>query len=289
MVASSTTPVRPMQGGKHQVSDCDNAGMELWDMKAASAPERAAVVKHVEGMKKSLEKQGLKAFLATTSKTQWATSYVCSLRRETGTHAALRYTAKDPLSTNRISNAEVGKYVITYAVADKAGNDNLIIRNGRIGDKRIGNKLIKGTNCERATPYSKQIKMSGREMQPELTAVVPEACKCKYKKEFAEPTRRTIVVRDTLPPVLTLHFGKQLIHTSQSLDTGIGGEVNPASYHQGKYKNFPYRGNPNLLMAEEESSTATNGWIVAAAASAVTGLALLGYSQRKSTITTVPV
>jgi len=42
-------------------------------------------------------------------------------------------------------------------------------------------------------------------------------------------------------------------------------------------------------MAEEQSTSSVNGWVLGAAASAVTGLALLGFSAKKSTVTTVPV
>jgi hypothetical protein len=55
------------------------------------------------------------------------------------------------------------------------------------------------------------------------------------------------------------------------------------------YGNPHLHDNGHILMAEESQASSTNGWIVGAAASAVTGLALLGYSQRKSTVTTVPV
>ena len=45
-------------------------------------------------------------------------------------------------------------------------------------------------------------------------------------------------------------------------------------------------------MAEEPATTAVNGWVIGAVASAVSGLALLGYSLRKSAApvaTSVPV
>lgn len=99
---------------------------------------------------------------------------------------------------------------------------------------------------------------------------------------------RTVVVQDTLAPVISLHLaGHGLIHASNANDVGLNGQANPAGVPRDTSVG-PHYGNPNL-MAEEAASTATNGWIVGAAASAVTGLALLGYSQRKSTVTTVPV
>jgi len=116
---------------------------------------------------------------------------------------------------------------------------------------------------------------------------------------------RTVVVRDTLRPVISLHLGgagedKKLIHVSAAADHGLDGEANPAGMDRDSVtapdgmEESTY-GNPHLhdggdnLMAEESQASSTNGWIVGAAASAVTGLALLGYSQRKSTVTTVPV
>jgi hypothetical protein len=124
---------------------------------------------------------------------------------------------------------------------------------------------------------------------------------------------RTVVVRDTLRPVISLHLGgagedKKLIHVSAAADRGLGNEANPAGMdrdavtapdgmEESTYGN-PHlhdnghvnaAGGQHMFMAEESQASSTNGWIVGAAASAVTGLALLGYSQRKSTVTTVPV
>lgn len=39
----------------------------------------------------------------------------------------------------------------------------------------------------------------------------------------------------------------------------------------------------------ETTQASTNGWVIGAAASAVTGLALLGFATRKPAVTTVPV
>jgi hypothetical protein len=119
---------------------------------------------------------------------------------------------------------------------------------------------------------------------------------------------RTVVVRDTLRPVISLHLGhtvdyihgvKKLIHTSDHTDKGLNGEVNPAGLDRVSGMDVPTHmeaatyGNPHLhdegYMAEQSQASSANGWIVGAAASAVTGLALLGFSQRKSTVTTVPV
>merc|ERR1712167_426091 len=39
---------------------------------------------------------------------------------------------------------------------------------------------------------------------------------------------RTVIVRDTLPPVITLHMGSEQIHMSDHSQTGLGGKVNLA-------------------------------------------------------------
>jgi len=115
------------------------------------------------------------------------------------------------------------------------------------------------------------------------------------------PVGRTVEVQDTLAPVITLHMQDQLIASSipkagEVRAKGLNGVDNPAelSHTEMASKAAPYStigaGNPNLsLMAE--STTSVNGWIIGALASAVSGLALLGYSLRKtnSVVTSVPV
>jgi hypothetical protein len=177
----------------------------------------------------------------------------------------------------------------------------------------------------------------------------------------AVPLSRTVIVKDTLPPVITLKLNTHLVHNSgvnhaesNPADPGasnikdvgqnhyrVGGlaveeyphtrkswgqdeqfggnsadfgalqyqngdattvnnvrahfdqdkkynQYNPAAYsNTSQYSLGNTFGNPNLsLMAESVSS---NGWLVAAAASAVAGVALLGYSSRKSASISVPV
>jgi len=95
---------------------------------------------------------------------------------------------------------------------------------------------------------------------------------------------RTVVVEDTLPPVLTLTYKGKIINKRNDLS-------NPASHEIGLNKVQPGYGNPHYglpqygLMAE---TAANNGWIIAAVASAVAGVALMGYSAKKTT-TQVPV
>ena len=101
--------------------------------------------------------------------------------------------------------------------------------------------------------------------------------------ECSSPSR-TVVVRDTLPPVITLHLRKNLIHTSQDGQKGLGGQLNPAGFKSENpfLKKAPTSVTQNSFMAEGSASS-VNGWVLGAVASAVTGLALLSMSARKAT------
>jgi hypothetical protein len=81
---------------------------------------------------------------------------------------------------------------------------------------------------------------------------------------------RTVIVKDTLKPVIALHFGGKKIHESTSNDKGLNKQRNPAGAR---------------FRAETSS---VNGWLVGAIASAVAGVALLALGN-KQTVTSVPV
>merc|ERR1712006_4734 len=81
-------------------------------------------------------------------------------------------------------------------------------------------------------------------------------------KECKSPLR-TVVVKDTLPPV---------IQRGDYSQTGLNGVKQPVKRWR--------------FMAE---TTSVNGWMVAAIASAITGVALLGMSGSKQVATSVPV
>lgn len=122
---------------------------------------------------------------------------------------------------------------------------------------------------------------------------------------------RTVVVQDTLAPVITLHMDKdQLnnnaetrVHVSDS--EGVRAQVESPSSPQhanpaGMVRDVNGFGNPflvsnykaqpltqNAFMAEQGSST--NAWLMGALASAVAGVALLAASRTRRTETTVAV
>jgi len=89
---------------------------------------------------------------------------------------------------------------------------------------------------------------------------------------------RTVVVKDTLKPVIKLTYENNKIAWGST-----GNAKNDALYVDGVHIG-------NNYMAEEASTSSVNGWVLGAIASAVTGLALLGFSQRKTPVaTSVPV
>lgn len=137
--------------------------------------------------------------------------------------------------------------------------------------------------------------------------------------------KRTILVRDTLPPVISLHMldadGKigGAIHVSKSDQVGVNGVMNPAgdeneNAHLTGAKSMDPLFNPaNAVMAElpasidertdmgrltsspylmaEQATGGSSSWLVAAGAAAVAGVALLATAARKeqAVATSVPV
>jgi hypothetical protein len=124
----------------------------------------------------------------------------------------------------------------------------------------------------------------------------------------ADEVHRDVLVRDTLAPVLTLKYRDQVLTTVASNNHVNAGTAasslqnytnlkNPAYYKVGQYANnvndnkqhdeeLAQFGNPQFgLMAQ---AATTNGWVIAAVASAIAGVALLGFSAKR-TETSVPV
>jgi hypothetical protein len=209
-----------------------------------------------------------KKFAAYISADATATmdSYLCSTSAAADQDDAFNAHSLK-ISHAKINRAEAGKYKITYHVEDSSGN-----------------------------------------------------AECKESLN-----KRTVIVRDSLPPVITLHLRNKLIHVGDGSGSGqyssgefpqgpvadgasetsankVGrnNEVNPAysnanpsikaaptdagSLRQETENRFPR----NDLMAEASASSAS-GWVIAAAASAVTGLALLAVTARKAPLAAVEV
>jgi len=168
-----------------------------------------------------------------------------------GTHT--RYHGANSADLNV---AEPGSFVITYMVHDAAGN----------GAGKYGTASASAKGASICTQRS-------------------------IKK-------RSVVVQDTLPPVITLFLKKKLIQTSNGGRSSAWGNYrNPAATQDGlKYahphsnngKEMRVGGNPFFDSYMAEQTVPVNGWIIAAAASAVAGVALMATSMKK-TATTVPV
>merc|ERR1711865_449188 len=118
---------------------------------------------------------------------------------------------------------------------------------------------------------------------------------------------RTITVKDTLPPVIPLHNAagtmeaqggngvsahshdgaehNGLTNAGPGFSTKL--EMNPAHFAAVAAPNAHTGSNPNVTLMAESSSV--NGWLIAAVASAVTGVALLGFSSKRTNQVMVPV
>lgn len=100
--------------------------------------------------------------------------------------------------------------------------------------------------------------------------------------------KRTVIVKDTLPPVISLHLkGHGRIQQSASQQLGIGGAAYQNTAHTKTWVNAASEMVQNSFMAEKTAGA--NAWVIGAAASAVAGLALLGFSLRKKQSTVVEV
>merc|ERR1711865_1158941 len=90
--------------------------------------------------------------------------------------------------------------------------------------------------------------------------------------------KRTVIVVDTLPPVISLKLGDKLVAVSASTTVlGQQNVANPAYVATSAATSNPFLS----LMAE--STTQVNGFAVAAVASFIAGVALLSYTSKSST------
>lgn len=94
---------------------------------------------------------------------------------------------------------------------------------------------------------------------------------------------RTVHIVDTLKPVIALDYDGFFQYGDAS-DTGLNG----TSTNSGATHNPVDKDQANGVTYMAERNTSLSGWMIGAIASAVTGVALLGYS-RNNVATTVPV
>jgi len=263
LVKNSGTPVQQLGAATQPNVACPD-GMSLYNWEVNPDNARYQAVKTHFNNQHGLE---------CTSSSQEVTSYTCTMtaasdrntvaknERLSGTTTRdLAYNHLETRATNHelishtAAGAETGKYIVRFYVKDKANNDEI------------------------STKF------------------------------------RTVVVRDTLAPVITLHdtiTGKLLdVSATAKSGQGLGYEANPAGLPRVNGEGNPFlvdQDNVNALTTTyttegngpaatgdfsymaEESQVTSNGWVIAAAASGITGIALLAAGQRKAAITTVPV
>merc|ERR1711988_251539 len=201
------------------------------------------------------------------------------------------------VSGDVVNLSKVGTYKITYKCKDAAGNAaDVLTRTVVVKDTTCPTCTITGATSvkrEASFPYSDLGAVCTDNIDGNLGAATATGSfnvekvgtyKLTYSTQDKSGNKqcknyvRTVVVQDTLKPVISLHFANKMIHKSGAGNSGTNGQANPA---------HAAAGNPYFM---SESQTSVNGWIVGAVASAVTGVALLGFSMRKTQVaTSVPV
>jgi len=306
------------QLGGSSTSKCQDFGMKLASVNALG-DSGTALAAHI-----AANAPNWAAAAAATTTDQTFCDYICDLD-ETISGPLDVHGAKDVWRQGDKDADVVGiPSEYKHGVADRAGGDSTS------GNPHAGhsskNEAVHTTHGAEAGKYVIFFHVQDRAGNDE----------CDAKS-------RTVVVRDTLPPVISLHdtLTGDLLHVSDYTQLGLGFEANPAGkpahadahgYDHNTASHID--GNPYLysvrdtaththlplangqvdyadkatlsassvialptdatrsstwLMAEQQASSSSNGWIMAAAASGITGLALLASAQRKTTVTSVPV
>lgn len=191
------------------------------------------------------------------------------------------------IDTTSVSIVETtGTYYTTYIAEDDIGNTNQVTKPGH---GKAGAKECKFHNLGQTADYSFDA----------------DNLDLNYN---ADDYTRTIVVEDTLKPVIKLQYGDKFIKRSAADKLGrkaANDDARTAGLKiQKADENYPTPDDENTdvdththlwqapSLMSEESQESVNGWVLGAIASAVSGLALLGYSLRKQSqpvATSVPV
>jgi hypothetical protein len=192
-----------------------------------------------------------------------------------------KYSAK-VMKAARAKYPTFGRSLVDYLYNHdgSSNNDYLCSTN----DQNVNYDKIKGINhgITRSTGHSKIMRAEAGKY------VIDFHVQDKAGNKECKTPSRTVIVKDTLPPVISLHLKGHLIHKSGSEKKGLGGEENPAGTHRNPYLVKRYDETHSSVKNDFMAETSVNGWMIAAIASAVTGVALLSFAQKK-TDTTVPV
>merc|ERR1712028_15264 len=166
------------------------------------------------------------------------------------------------ISGDVVNMAKTGTYKITYKCCDVAGNcAKPAQRDVRVVDTTCPTcKLNTATPSHVIREASFAYKDSGATCTDSLDG----------SKKGGNTLVRSVTVKDTLKPVIALHFAGKKIHESAAADKGVNNQRNPAQ---------------DKFMAQASS---VNGWILGAAASLVAGVALMAVGAKKTAVS-VPV
>jgi len=179
-------------------------------------------------------------------------------------------------------------------------SDTLTLIDGEVALKDKANKEFFGDStyvCQAADIVTEKFYGDNVESNDEKAAAAAHAEQGTYVIQYhvadkagnqeCDPVVRTVLVRDTLPPVITVTLGDKLIHISKGDQKGLDDETNPAGpvgTQNPNLEGVTFQG--TVLMAE---AAASNGWLMGAVASATVGVALLTYGSRKTSAVSVPV
>merc|ERR1711981_1240058 len=194
--------------------------------------------------------------------------------------------ANDLNVAETMASGGAGTFVMTFKVHDRAGN----------GFGEYGTY----SNVDMQPTHDWQNLPLHRPLRTHLTVEAHDTrCRSRSMK------KRTVIVEDTLPPVITLFLNRTRIQMSQGGDSKHApGYHNPAATRDGHTQDahedgYPLTsptqntltpsvgGNPFFDSYMAEQTTTVNGWLIAAAASAVAGVALMATTMKATT--TVPV
>jgi len=210
-------------------------------------------------------------------------TYICVAPKSGRDHDESEHVKK---RWSESTKSQMGKYVIDYVVMDKAGNRNNC--DDEAADPPTGKRgtpLRQWKACNSNSPSAAALCTAEGGNKKE------HCLECKQ-----ENARRTVIVKDNLPPIISLHDRKGLWNNKndddKTNDVILGShnrEATTETHRQGGNGKDQFAGALSLMA--EQSSSSANGWVLGAVASAVTGLALVGLSMRKeqTVATSVPV
>jgi hypothetical protein len=174
-----------------------------------------------------------------------------------------------------------GTYLLQYTTTDETGNKN------------YGWDLTSDTagHCKPAMTDATTVN------QAETNKPVSPNGQQKNSGDY----NRKVTVVDTLRPVIKLQLGSTMVQKgkagTETTENAVGAHVDVAKQQNaagGAIDANTISGlhSSDKFLMSEQAQTSVNGWVLGAIASAVSGLALLGYSLRKQTqpvATSVPV